>query len=47
MLFYQRKTGRIPHMLSCGFLQGLCAVSLRTCVCSGGTASVCVFLSAP
>lgn len=46
MTFYNRKTGRIARMLSCSFLQGLCAVSLRTCVCSDGFATVCAPLSA-
>lgn len=46
MTFYSRKTGRIARMSSCIFLQGLCAVFLRTCVCSDGFASVCAPLSA-
>lgn len=46
MTFYHWKTKRIARMLSCSFLQGLCAVFLRTCVCSDGFASVCAPLSA-
>lgn len=47
MTFYSRKSEHITRMLSCSFLQGLCAVFLRHRACSSGYASVCISLSAP